>query len=590
MASSNRWGIAAAGFMMQMALGAVYAWSVFRTPLTDRFHWSIAQVTLTFTISIFMLGVSAFFGGLWLNRSGPRIVALTAGLLYGMGVFLASFSSLGLWWLYLSYGVLGGVGLGFGYIVPVAVLLKWFPDRRGLITGIAVGGFGAGALVTAPVATRLIQNIGVLTTFAYLGVAYFLVVIATATFMKNPPAGWTPERWQPNATQTKQRAAHDYSLSGALKTWQWWALWVLLFLNVTAGISLISQEAPIFREIAKVSAIDAGIMVGIVSIGNAVGRVFWAATSDYLTRRWTFTVMFLVQVGLFWAMPGITGATALTIVSFFVLMCYGGGFGTMPAFTADYFGSKNVGPIYGLMLTAWGCASAFGPLLIAHLRQGSGSYATGLRVIGGVMAVSVLLPLIVRPPRAQMQYHLPAACSVLRLAHPRWGTCIAGASGSSSTRNVTSNPQCGFGRQTLSPIWRSFSSSLVASIGFTKYASQSALNACRMPPGVSSEVAIRILVPCVASIPCFSSISRIRVTASTPSMPGILISMQIRSYGSPQTMAMRNASTASSPLTATWHSPFRERMLCNMMRLVNSSSTMRVFILCPLPLPGPGGF
>jgi len=401
MASNNRWAIAAAGFLMQMALGAVYAWSVFRTPLTDRFHWSIAQVTLTFTISIFMLGVSAFFGGLWLNKSGPRVVALTAGLLYGLGVSLASFSSFGLWWLYLSYGVLGGIGLGFGYIVPVAVLLKWFPDKRGLITGVAVGGFGAGALVTAPLAARLIQSIGVLSTFAYLGVAYFLVVIAAGLCMENPPAGWTPQGWQPSTTQAKQRAAYDYSLTGALKTWQWWALWVLLFLNVSAGISLISQEAPIFREIAKVSAIDAGIMVGIVSIGNAVGRVFWAATSDILTRRWTFTMIFLVQVGLFWTMPGITGATVLTIVSFVVLMCYGGGFGTMPAFTADYFGSKNVGPIYGLMLTAWGCASAFGPLLIAHLRQSSGSYSTGLRVIGGVMAVSVLLPLIVRPPRAQ---------------------------------------------------------------------------------------------------------------------------------------------------------------------------------------------
>jgi OFA family oxalate/formate antiporter-like MFS transporter len=266
MASNHRWGIAAAGFLMQMALGAVYAWSVFRTPLTDLFHWSIAQVTLTFTISIFVLGVSAFFGGLWLNKSGPRVVALTAGVLYGLGVFLAGFSSIGLWWLYLTYGLIGGIGLGFGYIVPVAVLLKWFPDRRGLITGIAVGGFGAGALVTAPVATRLIQSIGVLSTFTYLGVAYFLVVTATGLFMRNPPAGWTPEGWSPSATQTRQRAASDYTLGDALKTWQWWALWVLLFLNVSAGISLISQEAPIFREIAKVSVLDAGIMVGIVSI------------------------------------------------------------------------------------------------------------------------------------------------------------------------------------------------------------------------------------------------------------------------------------------------------------------------------------
>jgi OFA family oxalate/formate antiporter-like MFS transporter len=401
MSNPNRWGIAASGFLMQMALGAVYAWSVFRVPLAKQFHWSISQVTLTFTISIFVLGVSAFFGGLWLNKKGPRVVALTGGFLYGLGVFLASFSADKLWWLYLSYGLIGGIGLGFGYIVPVAVLVKWFPDRRGLITGIAVGGFGAGALVTAPVATRLIQSVGVLQTFAYLGVAYLIVTMATGFFMQNPPDGWKPGGWVPSATQTKQRAAKDYTLGGALRTWQWWALWLLLFLNVSAGISLISQESPMFQEIAKVSAIVAGSMVGIVSIGNAVGRIFWAWTSDAITRRWTFVVMFLVQVGLFWALPSLGSASILTAVSFIILMCYGGGFGTMPAFAADYFGSKNVGPIYGLMLTAWGSASAFGPLLIAHLRQSSGSYVSGLHIIACIMAVSVLLPILVSPPKAQ---------------------------------------------------------------------------------------------------------------------------------------------------------------------------------------------
>jgi OFA family oxalate/formate antiporter-like MFS transporter len=318
-----------------------------------------------------------------------------------LGVFLASYSADKLWWLYLSYGLIGGIGLGFGYIVPVAVLVKWFPDRRGLITGIAVGGFGAGALVTAPVATHLIQSVGVLQTFARLGIAYLVVTMATGYFMRNPPDGWKPEGWTPSATQARQRAAKDYSLGGALKTWQWWALWVLLFLNTSAGISLISQESPMFQEIAKASAIVAAGMVGIASIGNAVGRIFWAWTSDAITRRWTFVTMFLLQVGLFWMLPGITSVTILTIVSFIILMCYGGGFGTMPAFAADYFGSKNVGPIYGLMLTAWGCASAFGPLLIAHLRQSSGAYTGGLHIIAGIMAVSMLLPVLVSPPRIQ---------------------------------------------------------------------------------------------------------------------------------------------------------------------------------------------
>ncbi|PYL86380.1 MAG: MFS transporter [Verrucomicrobia bacterium] len=402
MRTNNRWVIAIAGVFLQIALGAVYAWSVFRVPLVKQFGWSISEVTLTFTISIFVLGIAAFFGGLWLNRKGPRIVALTGGTLYGLGVFLASFSAHKLWWLYLSYGLIGGIGLGFGYIVPVAVLVKWFPDRRGLITGIAVGGFGAGALVTAPLATRLIQTVGVLSTFAYLGIAYLVVTVVAGFFMQNPPDGWRPEGWTPTASQSSQRAGHDYTLSEALKTWQWYALWLLLFLNTCAGISIISQEAPIFQELTGVSAVVAGGMVGVASLGNAVGRVFWAWVSDLITRRATFFVMFLVQVLLFWFLPNIGAATLMTIVTFVVLMCYGGGFGTMPAFTADYFGPKNVGPIYGLMLTAWGFASAFGPLFITHMRETAGSYTGALRVIAGVMAVSTLLPIAVRPPQASV--------------------------------------------------------------------------------------------------------------------------------------------------------------------------------------------
>jgi MFS transporter, OFA family, oxalate/formate antiporter len=400
MSKSNRWVIAAAGFLMQMALGAVYAWSVFRAPLVKQFHWSIEEVTFTFTISIFVLSVACFFGGLWLNKKGPRVVALTGGFLYGLGVFLASFSAQKLWWLYASYGVIGGIGVGFCYIVPIAVLVKWFPDRRGLITGIAVGGFGAGALVFAPVATHLIQSVGVLQTFAYLGIAYLVITIATGYFMQNPPDGWKPAGWVPSSTQSAQRAAADYTLGEALKTWQWWALWALLFLNTSAGISIISQESPMFQEIAKVSAVIAAGMVGIASIGNAFGRVFWAWVSDAITRRWAFVTMFLIQVGLFWILPGISSAAILAVLSFIILMCYGGGFGTMPAFAADYFGSKNVGPIYGLMLTAWGSASAFGPLLIAHMRQSSGSYTSGLHVVAGIMAVSVVLPILVSPPKS----------------------------------------------------------------------------------------------------------------------------------------------------------------------------------------------
>jgi len=399
MKTPNRWIIAIAGVFLQIALGAVYAWSVFRVPLSKQFGWSISQVTLTFTISIFVLGFAAFFGGLWMNRTGPRTVALTGAAFYGLGVFLASFSANKLWWLYLSYGFIGGIGLGLGYIVPVAVLVKWFPDRRGLITGIAVGGFGAGALITAPVATRLIQSVGVLPTFAYLGVGYFIVAVIAALFMQNPPEGWQLEGWTATEKQTSERVSKDYILSEALKTWQWWIMWLILFLNVCAGIAVISQEAPIFQELTKVTAIVAAGMVGIASLGNAAGRVFWAWLSDIITRRAAFAAMFGVQVLLFWFFPNIAMTSMMTVVTFVILMCYGGGFGTMPAFTADYFGPKNVGPIYGLMLTAWSFGSVVGPLYTARMRETTGNYAGALHVIAIVMAVSILLPIIVRPPR-----------------------------------------------------------------------------------------------------------------------------------------------------------------------------------------------
>jgi MFS transporter, OFA family, oxalate/formate antiporter len=415
--TGNRWAIAAAGVVMQVALGAVYAWSVFRNPLTKEFGWSISQVTVTFTLSIFFLGLAAGFGGLWMARVGPRTVGLTAAVLYGLGVFLASLSADKLWVLYLTYGVLAGIGLGFGYIVPVATLVKWFPDKRGMITGIAVAGFGAGALVTAPIATRLIESRGVLPTFAILGVAYLLMVAGASLFMRNPPEGWRPEGWEPSETQKAQRSARDYTVREAVGTWQWYALWALLFLNVTAGISIISQAAAMAEEITGASAIAAAGVVGIISIANGSGRFLWAWLSDFIGRKWVFLAMFLIQAVVFFLMPRATSLGLFTTLAFIVLLCYGGGFGTMPAFAADYFGPKNVGSVYGLMLTAWGFAGIVGPTLIARIRDATGVYRNALYVISVIMLVSAVIPFIVRPPLSQQEAAGEAAPA--RPASPR---------------------------------------------------------------------------------------------------------------------------------------------------------------------------
>jgi MFS transporter, OFA family, oxalate/formate antiporter len=386
-----------------MALGTAYGWSVFQLPLSREFGWSISRVTLVFTICWFFLGCSAVLGGLWLDRSSPRTVAMTAGLLWGSGVFLASFSAGRLWWLYLTYGVIGGTGLGMGYIVPVTVLVRWFPEHRGLITGIAVGGFGAGPLISAPIAIRLIQHVGVLPSFAYLGIAYGLVAIAGGSFMRNPPERWHPEGWTPTSSQVSQRSDRDYTLGEAITRWQWWGLCLLLSINTMAGLSIVSQAAPIFQEMGKASAAGAAGLVGIISIGNGFGRVAWAWVSDLTTRKTAFFLMFLVEAILFWAYHSVSSITVLGTITFILVMCYGGGYGITPAFAADYFGPRHVGPIFGLMLLPWAFASAFGPSLFAYLRQVTGSYAQGLHLIAGMMTLAIFLPLFLSPPHGSRE-------------------------------------------------------------------------------------------------------------------------------------------------------------------------------------------
>jgi OFA family oxalate/formate antiporter-like MFS transporter len=397
----NRWWIAGAGICLQMALGSAYAWSVFRIPLTKEFGWTITQVTWTFLISWFFLGLAAFAGGRLMKRKHPRFVAMTAGLLWGWGVFLVSFSANKLWWLYATYGAIGGIGLGMGYVVPIAVLVKWFPDRRGFITGLAVAGFGAGALFSAPAAAWLIPHVGLMPTFAYLGVAYGVVAIAGGSVMQNPPEGWAPDGWKPSAAQISQRSDRDYTLGEALRTWQWWAICFLMSVNTMSGLSIVTQASPIFQEMGKATAAIAAGLVGWIAVGNGAGRIFWSWVSDLTTRKTAFFMMYLVEVILFWTYHSIHSLSLLFIATFLVAMCYGGAYGITPAFAADYFGPRDVGSIFGLMMVPWAFAAVVGPLVFAYLRQINGNYTQALYVIAGVMTVALLLPILISPPRGR---------------------------------------------------------------------------------------------------------------------------------------------------------------------------------------------
>ena len=398
MTTQNRWLIAAAGVLMQVAFGAVYAWSVFRIPLSHAHGWTIAEVTAAFEIAIFVVGFAAFAGGLWMKRSGPRPVALAGAALYGVGTMLTG-SAHSLTALYLTYGLIGGAGLGLGYIVPIATLVRWFPDKRGMITGLAVAGFGAGALVTAPAANSLMASVGVGGAFEVLGLAYLVVVFGCALFMRNPPEGYAPAQYLAAASHPGRSASQDFTLRQALGTWQWYALWLTLFLNTTAGIAIISQASPMAQEISGVSAATAAGMVGLISIANGSGRLLWAWFSDAVGRRTVFLSMFLLQSAAFLLLSQVHHFGLLSLLAFLILLCYGGGFGTMPAFATDYFGAGQIGSIYGMMLTAGGCAAVFGPSLVAQIRQATGHYQGAMRWLALATLVSAVVPLLLRPPR-----------------------------------------------------------------------------------------------------------------------------------------------------------------------------------------------
>ena len=383
---SQRAGIAAAAFCMQLALGAVYGWSVFLSPLQREFGASTAAVNLTFTITLAVLGLTAGFGGGLQRRIGPRATATLAGVLYGVGIMLSGFAP-NLPALYAAHGVLGGIGLGLGYIVPLAVLLGWFPDRRGFISGLAVAGFGLGALITSPLATELIAAYGVQNTLMVLGAAYFIVIVSAAQVLRPAPENYAPPGSLP-LVHAAARAGEAMTLAQALRTPHWHLLWWMLAINVAAGAALISVAAPLTQELAQVGPASGAVAVCVIALFNGIGRLLWGTLSDKIGRARTFLALFLIQAIAFALMPAIDGLAMLLIPLAIIALCYGGGFGTMPAFAGDVFGARNAGTIYGAMLTAWSIGAVAGPMWIAFV-----PYRMALPLIAIVLALAAALPL-----------------------------------------------------------------------------------------------------------------------------------------------------------------------------------------------------
>jgi MFS transporter, OFA family, oxalate/formate antiporter len=403
----DRWLIAGAAVLVQLALGAVYAWSVFNKPLQAEFGWSKSQAVLPFEVAIGTIVIGSFIGGRIQDRRGPRTVALAGGILYSIGTMLAALVDTRgeLWLLALTYGAMGGIGLGAAYITPIAMLVKWFPDRRGLITGLAVAGFGFGAVITAPLAKGLMNGTAVKPhVFLPLGIAYLVMVLIGASFFRNPPAGYTVAGFVPATTGRAVAGSKAYTLSEALRTPQWYMLTGILTLNVLCGIAFISQASDAVQGITGATAATASTFTGIMGLFNGAGRIGWAAVSDRIGRMTAFTGMLAVQAVCFFLLDHAHGLALFSILAALVYLAYGGGFGTMPATAADFFGPPNAGAIYGSMIVAWSIGGVAGPLLLAALYDANGKrYGTPFVIIGIIAAVAILLPLVTRMPAEPVQ-------------------------------------------------------------------------------------------------------------------------------------------------------------------------------------------
>ncbi len=404
----NRWLIAASAVGIHISIGSAYAWSVFTNPMVERYGWDTTQISLAFSIAIFFLGTSAAFMGRFVEKNGPRKSGMLSAILFGVGVagsgLATAVESLPL--LYIFYGVIGGTGLGIGYIAPVSTLVKWFPDRRGLATGLAIMGFGFAALISGPAAASLIEAVGISSTFYILGAIYFIVMTLSSQYLSPPPKGWAPKGFIESKENGSSKIKEDLSqltANEAVKTRRFWMLWLMLFINITCGIAILAVASPMAQEITGMTALAAATMVGLLGLFNGAGRLGWAALSDYIGRPNVYTTFFVIQVIAFFALPFATNPIIFQILLFAILTCYGGGFASVPAYIGDLFGTKQLGAIHGYILTAWAMAGVVGPILLARIYDLTNSYNMTMMIFGIMFVVALCISIWIRADIKRLQ-------------------------------------------------------------------------------------------------------------------------------------------------------------------------------------------
>ena len=429
----SRWLVPPAAIAVHMCIGQVYGFSVFKKPLARALgitapgagDWSEADVGVAYSIALALLGLSAAFFGKWVERSGPRKTMLASMLCFCSGLVLTALAVRWhqLWLLYAGYGFLGGIGLGLGYIAPVSTLVKWFPDRPGMATGMAIMGFGGGALVGGPLAEELmkrfatVSSVGAGETLLVMAGLYAISMTFGALIVRVPPAGWKPAGWVPTEHVSKLVTTANVTVDTAWKTPQFWMLWVVLCMNVSAGIGILGQASPMIQDMFKVTPAAAAGYVGLLSLCNLGGRFLWSSISDLTGRKGIYVIYFVLGALLYASVPWIQGqgnVTLFVVVTGLILTMYGGGFATIPAYLRDLFGSYQVGAIHGRLITAWSMAAILGMQLVDRIskaRKDAGidpahAYNPIFYLMVGLLLIGLLANLLVRPVAAK--HHLPA--------------------------------------------------------------------------------------------------------------------------------------------------------------------------------------